>query len=66
VLVQMVVSNPKFRILAIAVGVALVVQLGLVAMFPILTNFAVAIAVVATILLALFLPSGSKAAKPAA
>jgi len=64
VLVQMVVSNPKFRILTIAVVVALVVQLVLVPLFPILTNFAIAIAVVATILLAIFVPAAAKDATP--
>lgn len=67
VLIQLIVSNPRFRIMGIATVIALIVNLGLVPLVPALGAFAVAICVLATILLAVFLPSGkSDAAPPAA
>ncbi|MFV0254083.1 MAG: hypothetical protein ACK5H2_12220 [Beutenbergiaceae bacterium] len=56
VLVQVVVSNPKPRMLGIAIGVGLLVQLVLVPLAPVVAFFAVALAVALTITLALTLP----------
>ncbi|MFV0405643.1 MAG: hypothetical protein ACK5LN_02275 [Propioniciclava sp.] len=56
VLVQVVVSNPKPRLLGIAIGVGLLVQLVLVPAIPIVAFFATALAVALTITLALTLP----------
>lgn len=60
VIVQMIVSNPQPRILAIAIVMGLIVQLVLTPLFPIVALFGIAISVVGTILLALFLPGGKK------
>jgi hypothetical protein len=56
VIVQMVAGNPQPRILIIAAIVGVVVVFVLVPMFPIVSFFAIAISVFATILLALYLP----------
>ncbi|SDJ82602.1 hypothetical protein SAMN05428985_101626 [Nocardioides sp. YR527] len=61
VVVQMIASNPNTRILAIAIVVGLVVQLLLTPLFPVMAYFGIAVSVVATILLALFLPGRTKA-----
>lgn len=59
VLVQMIVSNPRFRILGIAAAIALVVHLVLIPLVPAVTNWAIAICVLSTILLAVFFPSAT-------
>lgn len=60
VVVQIVWSNPQPRILIIAVIVALVVQFALTPLVPVVALFGIAISVVATILLALFLPTPAR------
>lgn len=61
VVVQMIASNPQPRILIIAVTVGLIVTLVLTPLFPVMAYFNIAVAVLATILLALFLPGGKSA-----
>lgn len=56
VIVQMVASNPNPRILVIAAVVGIVLVFILTPIFPVLSFFTVAVAVLATVLLALFLP----------
>ena len=65
VVVQMISSNPNLRILTIAVVVGVVVQLVLTPLFPVVALFGIAISVVATVALALALPSGRKKPTPA-
>lgn len=60
VVVQIVWSNPQPRILIIAVIVALVVQFALTPLVPVVALFGIAISVVATMLLALFLPTPAR------
>lgn len=57
VVVQMIASNPQPRILAIALGVGLVVQLVLTPLIPVFALFGVAASVILTIVLALVLPT---------
>jgi hypothetical protein len=66
VLVQMIASNPNVRILMISVAVGVVVQLILTPLFPVVALFGVAISVIATIALALVLPTRRREAPPVA
>ncbi|WP_157571198.1 hypothetical protein [Nocardioides insulae] len=59
-IVQMVFSNLQLRVLIIAVAVGAVVVFVLTPLFPVIGYFAIVLAVVSTVLLALFLPGGNK------
>lgn len=54
--VQMVASNPQPRIVIIAIAVGVLVVFVLTPLFPIVAYFSIALSVLATVLLALFLP----------